>query len=137
MKNKKDIEVLETKEAINCMNHLAKMLTLHCVRNNTILESIHRGTTPSSKTGDYSDVKVVSPYGEIEWKEVSQISDAQMKVLMKEIVNNVFVFLKMYFKHGNVPVHPILFYYPDNWDNAKETKVTKDFEEIWEKLQKK
>ena len=31
-----------------------------CVRN-TCIEEIHRGTEPGSATGDYSDVKVVTP----------------------------------------------------------------------------
>jgi hypothetical protein len=71
---------------------LAKAITALCVRN-TILEDLHAGTTPSSKTGDYSDVKVVTPYGEIPWSKLSRISDAEMKRLMKEIVNSVYSFL--------------------------------------------
>jgi hypothetical protein len=74
---------------------LAKLITLHCVRN-TGLEGLHRGTTPSSQTGDYSDVKVVTPYGEIPWKQLSRISDEEMKTLVKEVVNKIFTFL-LYF----------------------------------------
>jgi hypothetical protein len=40
---------------------LAKAIVALCVRN-TFLEDLHAGTTPSSKTGDYLDVKVVTPY---------------------------------------------------------------------------
>jgi len=54
---------------------------------------LHAGTTPSSKAGDYSDVKVVTPYGEIPWPQVSRISDKDMKRLMKEIVNALYTFL--------------------------------------------
>jgi len=43
---------------------LAKLIAFECFRN-TELENLHAGKFPSSKTGDYSDVKVVSPYGEI------------------------------------------------------------------------
>ena len=50
------------------------------VRNNTPLEDLHAGTFPSSKTGDYSDVRVVTPYGEIPWNAVSRLSDEEMKV---------------------------------------------------------
>jgi hypothetical protein len=70
----------------------AKSLVDICVRN-TFLEDIHAGTFPGSKTGDYSDVKVVTPYGEIPWSELSRISDDEMKRLMIEIVNRVFTYL--------------------------------------------
>jgi hypothetical protein len=63
-----------------------------CVRN-TFLEDLHAGTCPSSKTGDYSDVKIVTPYGEIPWQNLSRISDEEMKRLMKEVVNNIYTFL--------------------------------------------
>lgn len=73
-------------------SQLAKAITALCVRN-TFLEELHAGTTPASKTGDYSDVKVVTPYGEISWQQLSRISDEEMKRLMKEIVNRVYTFL--------------------------------------------
>ena len=60
------------------IKNLAKFLAVEGVRNNTDLETLHVGTTPSSKTGDFSDVKVVSPYGEIEWGRLSRISDKEM-----------------------------------------------------------
>jgi hypothetical protein len=71
---------------------LAKAIAALCVRN-SFLEDLHSGTTPSSKTGDYSDVNVVTPYGEIPWRNLSRISDAEMKKLMKEIVNKIYTFL--------------------------------------------
>lgn len=58
------------------------------VRNSEI-ENLHAGTSPSSKTGDYSDVKVVSPYGEIPWNEVSRFSDPEMRTLMLDIERNI------------------------------------------------
>jgi hypothetical protein len=73
-------------------SELAKAITVLCVRN-TFLEDLHAGTAPSSKAGDYSDVKVVTPYGEIPWQQLSRISDEEMKRLMKEIVNKVYTFL--------------------------------------------
>lgn len=42
------------------------------------LEDIHSGKSPSSNTGDYSDVKVVSPGGEIPWNKLSRINQAEM-----------------------------------------------------------
>jgi hypothetical protein len=71
---------------------LAKAITAICVRN-TFLEDLHAGTSPSSKTGDFSDVKVVTPHGEIPWRNLSRISDEEMKRLMKQVVNNVYTFL--------------------------------------------
>jgi hypothetical protein len=67
-------------------------LVEQCVRN-TGLEDLHAGVTPSSATGDYSDVKVVTPYGDIPWTNLSRISDEEMKVLMIEVTNKVFTFL--------------------------------------------
>lgn len=71
---------------------LAKALASTCVRN-TFLEDLHAGTAPSTKAGDYSDVKVTSPYGDIPWERLSRISDEEMKKLMKEIVDNLFTVL--------------------------------------------
>jgi hypothetical protein len=57
---------------------LAKLMT---TSENTKLEDFHSGKYPSSKTGDYSDVKVVSPFGEIPRTELSRLSDEKMKIL--------------------------------------------------------
>jgi len=71
---------------------LAKTLTAMCVRN-TEIEDIHAGTAPVTKTGDYSDVKVIDAEGrEIPWNEVSRISNDEMKGLMKQIVNRLYTF---------------------------------------------
>jgi hypothetical protein len=67
----------------------ARKIAHDAVRNNTSLEGLHSGITPSSKTGDYSDVKVVTPYGEIEWNKLSRISDVEMRKLMLEIEENL------------------------------------------------
>src|SRR5438094_10624966 len=71
---------------------LAHMLAFHCVRNSS-LEALHAGVFPSSETGDYTDVKVVSPYGEIAWHRVSRMSDEEMKQLSEDIVNRLYTFL--------------------------------------------
>jgi hypothetical protein len=72
--------------------YLARAIVLHCVRN-TRLEDLHAGIFPDSATGDYTDVKVVSPYGEIPWNKVSRISDAEMRSLMRQCVNRVYTYL--------------------------------------------
>ncbi len=93
----------------------AKLLTFHCVRN-TSLEDLHAGIFPSSKTGDYSDVKVVSPYGEIPWNRLSRMSDEEMKPLMEDIVNHLYTFLFHLLDRGEpgggVPL-------PKNWSAAQ------------------
>jgi hypothetical protein len=38
-------------------------------------------------------LKVVTPYGEIPWDKLSRLSDAEMKRLMKELVNKLYTFL--------------------------------------------
>lgn len=103
---------------------LAKAVAVLCVRN-SYLEDLHSGITPSSATGDYSDVKVVTPHGEIPWEKLSRISDEEMKRLMKEIVNRVFMFLC----RQNDPEYLDTFLrrgglYVKNWD---EPELTGDF----------
>lgn len=71
----------------------AKVLTEVCFRN-SLLENLHSGTSPGSAAGDYSDVRVVTPYGEIPWTEVSRLSDEEMKALMIDVVDRVFTFLQ-------------------------------------------
>ena len=70
---------------------LARSIVLHCMRN-TRLEDLHAGIYPDSATGDYTDVKVVSPYGEIPWNKASRISDAEMRSLMRQCVNRVYTY---------------------------------------------
>lgn len=72
---------------------LARYIALHGVRN-TELEELHIGIIPSSKTGDYSDVKVVTPYGEIEWNEISRISDQEMRKLMLDVEKRIYYVLE-------------------------------------------
>ena len=71
---------------------LAKVMAMMCVRN-TMLENIHAGVVPVTRTGDYSDVVVVDAEGRpIPWPDVSHIDDDQMRALMKEIVNRIYAF---------------------------------------------
>lgn len=81
-----------TRAARRDLTRLAQTLVEVCVRNSGI-EDLHAGTFPDSERGDFSDVKVVSPCGEIPWTELSRISDEEVKRLMIEIVDRVFTFL--------------------------------------------
>ncbi|MCL2163343.1 MAG: hypothetical protein FWH55_02895 [Oscillospiraceae bacterium] len=73
------------KEKIDELKKFAKLLAVEGVRNNTDLEDLHAGVSPSSKTGDFSDVKVITPFGEIEWNHVSRINDEEMRSLMLSV----------------------------------------------------
>ena len=60
---------------------LAKYLVQQCFRN-SVLENLHAGKAPESIAGDYSDVVVLTPAGEIPWRQVSRFDDQEMKTLM-------------------------------------------------------
>jgi hypothetical protein len=79
-----------------------------CVRN--ALEDLHAGIYPSSGSGDFMDVKVVSPYGEIPWNKLGRISDAEMRELKITVVNRVFTFLL------NPEQHINYFNLPQGWE---------------------
>jgi hypothetical protein len=71
---------------------MAKSLAMMCVRN-TGLETLHAGVVPVTRTGDYSDVRVIDADGrEIAWNDASHLDDDQMRALMKEIVNRLYTF---------------------------------------------
>ena len=75
---------------------LAKYMVLHCFRN-SMLEDLHVGISPSSATGDYSDVTVSSPYGVIPWPKVSRLNDDEMKRLMIDVVDRAYRFIHTLF----------------------------------------
>ena len=62
-----------------------------------MLEDLHAGITPNSQTGDYTDVVVRSPYGEIPWSRLSRLSDEEMKALMIDVVNKTYRALTVLF----------------------------------------
>jgi hypothetical protein len=76
-------QLVEIKNNPVVRKRLAKLMASHCFRN-SMLEDFHAGTVPSSRSADYSDVKVVTPYGEIRWNDLSRISDKEMKGLMTD-----------------------------------------------------
>jgi len=75
---------------------LAKYLVHRCFRN-SVLEDLHAGTAPDSKSGDYSDVAVVTPFGEIPWRRVSRFDDGEMKTLMIDVVQRTYEFIRELF----------------------------------------
>ena len=81
---------------------LAKYLVLQCVRN-SLLEDLHAGVSPSSASGDYSDVNVSTPYGVIPWPKVSRLNDDEMKRLMIDVANRAYRFIHTLFDENAGP----------------------------------
>jgi hypothetical protein len=71
---------------------LALGMAVFCVRN-TYIEDIHAGVEPHSQAGDFSDVKVVTPAGEIPWNRLSRISNDEMRAFMKQVVDGLYTVL--------------------------------------------
>lgn len=67
---------------------------------NSELENLHSGKPILSKTGDFTDVKVVTPYGELPWNEVSRISNKEMGRLKDSIRDNFKFILKLLIDDG-------------------------------------
>lgn len=74
------------------LKKLAQAYAVLAVRN-TFLEDLHAGKAPDTETGDYSDVKIVTPTREIPWNELSRFNDGEMKRLMKEVVDKLYTCL--------------------------------------------
>ena len=74
------------------LKRLAKYTVQQCFRN-TLLEEFHSGTVPDSERGDFSDVVVKTPYGEIPWPGLSRLSDEEMKLVIRDAVNKTYRFL--------------------------------------------
>lgn len=70
-------------------NYFQSLLIAYHVRNT--LEGLHSGEGlragkfPKSLTGDYTDVKVITPEREIPWNDLSRISEEEMHFLMLKI----------------------------------------------------
>ena len=83
--NPKHIRQIQTNEVLR--KRLAKYIALHCFRNTDVLEDLHSGEVPVSESGDYSDVKVITPNTEIPWSNLSRFDNREMKAIMIEVVN--------------------------------------------------
>ena len=71
---------------------ISKSMAMMCVRN-TMLEDIHAGSEPVSRTGDFTDVMVIDAGGrEIPWPEVSRIGDQEMGRLIRQVVSRLYTF---------------------------------------------
>ena len=100
-----------------------RILALMCVRQ-SMLETLHEGPSPITRTGDYSDVVVVDAEGQrIPWPEVSRFDNKEMRDLMREIVNKLYTFFVKAedpeFKAWTDFVRPHSYH----WDRPKIDKV--------------
>ncbi len=78
----------------------AKYLVQRCFRN-SVLEDLHAGIAPDSKAGDYLDVVVSTPFGEIPWSKLSRFDDEEMKTLMIDVVQKTYEFIQELFDVEN------------------------------------
>ena len=78
-----DIDLLFLAQLMDGQGTLIRFIADKAIRNS--LEDLHSGIFPSTKTGDYSDVKVITPYGEIPWNKLSRFNDKELRELMLEI----------------------------------------------------
>jgi hypothetical protein len=107
---------------------LAKYIVQQCFRNSQ-LEDLHAGTAPSSETGDYSDVVVKTPFGEIPWRNLSRFDDAEMKVLMLDVVNRMYRFINKLFDEEKGAELLLRLANRDlvpQWDNPTLSPMSKD-----------
>jgi len=74
------------------INKILTRIIAKDVRNE--LENLHSGITPCSKKGDNSDIKVITPYGEIPWKNLSRINNKEMRELMLNIEDVIYKVLE-------------------------------------------
>jgi hypothetical protein len=93
------------------IRNLAKRIAWNCVRNSS-LDALRAGVYPRSASADYSDVKVITPFGEIPWTEVSRISSEEMQALMHEVVDKIYTVLVM---GENIPLRDP----PHSWEEPK------------------
>jgi len=82
------------------MKRVAKYLAQQCFRT-TMLEDLPAGVNTNSQNGDYTDVVVRSPYGEIPWPRLLRLSDEEMKALMIDVVNKTYRALTVLFDNGS------------------------------------
>ena len=71
---------------------ISKSMAMICVRN-TMLEDLHAGIEPTSRTGDFTDVMVIDANGrEMAWPEVSRIGEQEMGRMMRQVVYRLYTF---------------------------------------------
>ena len=109
-----------------------------------ILEDLHRGYEPHSWTGDFSDVKVITPEREIPWNELKLISDKEMHFLMIKIEKSIQNALDRYYQSKNDPLNNIVikqmtasyFNYGPSWNRKDHNDYLIRLEEYRKNMNK-
>lgn len=107
------------------LRRISKFLVQQCFR--TVLEDIHAGIDPHTEVGDYSDVIVKTPTGEIPWPKLSRITDPEMQQLMREAVDKTYALLRMLFNETKGNIFLDFVRSTDLvavWDNPRPRKLT-------------
>lgn len=75
---------------------MTKLMVVNCARN-SVLEDYHAGKWPASNNKNGSDIRIIDADGmEYRWNEISRISDLEMKVFMKQVVDRIYTFLTFF-----------------------------------------
>ena len=98
---------------------IIRTMALLCVCN-TMLEGIHAGIVPVTRTGDYSDVTVIDADGNrIPWNRVSHFDDDIMRDLMRPVVNRLCTFHHRLDEPGFLDEIGIWIREASRWDNPR------------------
>ena len=85
------------------------------------------GKFVKSAIGDYSDVKIVTPFGDIPWMEASRFNNGEMKTFNKDVFNKIYTFLLYYLKEETAPSGSSGLRNPPNWDGPEIDQRIKSF----------
>ena len=108
-----------------------------CVRQ-SMLEDLHRGVWPITKTGDYSDVVVVDAEGRrLPWPEISRFDEDEMRDLMRQIVNKIYTFLAKMDDADFAAWRDFLQPQTEHWDKPRLDRTMMHFVEEYARVHQK
>ena len=108
-----------------------------CVRQ-SMLEDLHRGLSPITKTGDYSDVVVVDAEGRrLPWPEISRFDEDEMRDLMRQVVNKIYTFLVKMDDPDFVAWRDFVRSQAEHWDRPRLDRTLMHFVEEYARVRRK
>ena len=108
---------------------LAKMIVANCAVE-TSLNRLRMGDRVLSKTGDFSDVKIVTPFGESPWNNACRITSDEIKNFDQDFLNKVYTFLLYYLKSGTAGARL------KNPQSLRAAKIDKRIQSFWDSAKK-